>query len=108
LFGSKAESEGVADEVWLRLVGERSWVVIGRDTRILERPSELDAYLRAKVHMFLFPGNATRNQLIDITTTTLIQICTRATEAMPAVWRVRGGSHPHLEQLTRLTRKRNR
>ncbi|MGH3969724.1 MAG: hypothetical protein ACRDTV_16795 [Mycobacterium sp.] len=97
LFGTRAVSEGVPDGTWLKLVGERHWIVFGRDTRILERASELDAYRRAKVHMFLFPGNATREELIAIAAATLAIICTKAAEAKPMVWRVRGGTRPHVE-----------
>jgi hypothetical protein len=99
LFGSRVASEGVADETWLKLVGERRWIVFGRDTRILERPSELDAYRQARVHMFLFPGNATRDELTAIAAATLAVICTKGTEARPMVWRVRGGTRPHVEPI---------
>lgn len=42
--------------LWLRDVGRRQWVAIGRDTTILKTPSELAVLKAAKIHMFLFSG----------------------------------------------------
>src|ERR1700739_602169 len=97
LYGTRVESEGIADEVWLRDVGARGWIVIGRDTQILQRPAELRAYRRAKIHMFLFPGGATRDELTAIVSATLAEICTKGVGGRPEVWRVRGGRRPHVE-----------
>lgn len=58
LYGSREEALGARDEDWLARVGQRGWVVIGRDVKIYERPAELTAYLAAGVHVFLLPGEA--------------------------------------------------
>lgn len=48
----------VADEVWLREVGERGWVVLTKDRRIQRRQVEIDALRSAGVAAFvLAAGN---------------------------------------------------
>ena len=42
------------------------WVVFCRDQHILDRPAELQAYLKAKVHMFRWPGSITRAEIIEL------------------------------------------
>ncbi|GAT16318.1 hypothetical protein [Mycolicibacterium thermoresistibile] len=96
LYGSREASEGIPDERWLRDVGKKGWAVIGRDTTILKTPSELAAYKAAKLHMFLFDGEANREQLVVAVTATLQEICTHCMNGTPSVWRVRGRPHPHL------------
>jgi PIN domain-containing protein len=59
-YGSREDAEGTPDEIWLADISQRGWTVISRDTKILERPTELAAYKAAKLHMVLFPGQATR------------------------------------------------
>lgn len=85
--------------MWLRDVGRRQWVAIGRDTTILKTPSELAALKAAKIHMFLFPGEATRAALVEAVAATLRDICTEAMSGTPGVWRVHGGKTPRLERL---------
>ncbi|WP_448432533.1 PIN-like domain-containing protein [Mycolicibacterium sp. XJ2546] len=99
LYGSRAASAGVADEVWLRDVGKHRWAAIGRDTTILKTPSELAAYKAAKIHLFLFDGEATVTQLTAIVAATLRDICTECMNGKPSVWRARGGAHPRIELL---------
>lgn len=99
LYGTREASAGVPDEIWLKDVGERRWVALARDTAILQRPSELEAYLAAKIHLFLLAGNATRQQLIDTLHGSLRHICTMGVSGSPGVWRVHGGDIPFLESL---------
>jgi hypothetical protein len=73
----------------LRDVGRRKWAVLGRDTKIFERPAESQAYLHAKVHVFLFPGQATRAQLVELMKHNLRDICTHAGSRDPSVYVVR-------------------
>lgn len=89
LYGSRGAAEGVSDARWLRDVGRHGWVVIGRDTKILERPDELAAYRAARVHMVLFPGQATRAQLVELLHRHLHDICMHASLRSPRVYRVR-------------------
>jgi len=99
LYGSREAAQGTRDEIWLRDVGARGWVVLGKDTKILERPHELAAYQAAKVHMFLFQGHATRAELVATLSALLKEICTMSSAGKPGVWRAHGGKHPRLEQL---------
>jgi hypothetical protein len=95
LFGSKEEAYGAPDEEWLRRVAGTGWAVLGRDAKIAERPYELAAYKAARVHMFLLPGQATRQELVDLLTICLKDICTTCTNARTGIWRVRAsGLHP--------------
>lgn len=99
LYGTRKAAEGTLDEVWLRDVGLRGWSAIGRDTTILKTPSELMAYKAAKIHLFLFDGNAKRAELVDTVAATLREICIYCMGGKPSVWRVHGGRHPRLERL---------
>lgn len=83
----------------MRDVGVHQWSAIARDTTILTTPSELTAYKAAKIHLFLFDGNATRAELVDTVAATLRDICTHCMSGTPSVWRVRGGKRPRLERL---------
>jgi hypothetical protein len=71
LFGSREGSLGAADEEWLKRVTGRGWAVIGRDLKIYERPWELEAYRRARVQVFLLPGQALAAQLTHLVTVNL-------------------------------------
>lgn len=66
VFGRTRLEQGLDDEDWLAVVGPKRWAVIGRDQRILDRPWELAAYLKAKVHMFLLPGEAKRDEILAL------------------------------------------
>ncbi|MBF6411246.1 hypothetical protein [Nocardia farcinica] len=99
LYGSRSAAEGTRDEVWLRDVGQRGWVVLARDTTILATPHELAAYRAARVHMFLFDGNATRAELVDALRSLLRDICTASSSGTPGVWRARCGRSPRLQPL---------
>jgi hypothetical protein len=88
LYGTREAALGTSDTVWLRDVGARRWAVIGRDTKILERPDEVAAYKAAGVHMFLFPGQVKRPVLIECLNVNLRQICTTTSGRVPLVCRV--------------------
>lgn len=68
-------------------VAPRGWAVLGRDTKILERPSELQAYRKSGLHMFLFPGEATVAELVELLSFNLREICTVTTQRRPQVLR---------------------
>lgn len=44
------------DEDWLRVVGERRWVAVTRDTRIRYRPNELAAVMANHVALLVVIG----------------------------------------------------
>jgi hypothetical protein len=88
LYGSHEEAKGTTDVVWLRDVGRRGWAIIGKDTKILERPEEVAAYRRAHVHMFLFPGQAMRARLIELLHANLREIGTQTTSRRARPFRV--------------------
>lgn len=99
LYGARVLAEGTLDEVWLRDVGRRGWAVVARDTTILKTPAELKAYKSAKIHMFLFHGNATRAELSATMRALLKEICMRASSGTPSVWRAHGNPRYYLERL---------
>jgi hypothetical protein len=89
LFASKEAAYGVADTEWLRRVAGTGWAVIGRDAKIAERPHELAAYKAAHVHMFLLPGDATLQRLIELLAISLKEICTTWAASRTGIWKVR-------------------
>ncbi|MFN0009300.1 MAG: hypothetical protein ACKVXR_15460 [Planctomycetota bacterium] len=46
--------DAAPDEEWLTMAGTRRWVVIHRDTRIVNRPIEIEALIAAGVQAFVF------------------------------------------------------
>lgn len=88
LYGSREASSGTRDEDWLARVSPHGWTVIGRDAKIMERPSELAAYRDARLHMFLLPGQATTARLVQLVETNLPGMCTFAAARKPDVWRL--------------------
>jgi hypothetical protein len=48
----------------------------------------LAAYLSAHVHMFLLPGQATLQAMIDLLASNLNAICTISTQLHTAIWKV--------------------
>jgi hypothetical protein len=78
VFGRERLDQGLDDDDWLPVIGSKGWVVFCRDQRILERPLELQAYLAAKVHMFLLPGNADRALILSLVSVNLREICALA------------------------------
>nr|MDT0661574.1 hypothetical protein [Micromonospora sp. DSM 115978] len=98
LFGRERLHQGVIDEDWLPIVGERGWVVFGRDQNILKREDELRAFLDAKIHMFLLPGNALRTQIVDLIGVNLHHICAYAAARRTGVYWLTPDRVIHYEQ----------
>ena len=96
LYGSRELAQGARDEDWLAKLTTRDWAVISKDEHILQRPTELDAYKAARIHMFMLPNNVKRDDLIALLHANLREICTRSVERIPGVWRV---TRRGLEQL---------
>jgi hypothetical protein len=88
VFGTRAESRGAADTEWLGRIARTGWVVLNRDAKIMERPEELAAYRAAKVHMFYLPGEATRDQLLNLVEVNLADIITVSGDRTPDVWKI--------------------
>jgi hypothetical protein len=79
---------GAKDEDWLRRVGQRAWTILGRDLKIFERPSELEAYRRARVQVCLLPGEATAAGLKGLVEVNLVHICAIAAQRQQGAWRL--------------------
>lgn len=95
LFGSREASLGAKDEEWLSRV-RREWAIVGRDLKIYERPSELEAYRRAQVQVFLLPGQALAAALVHLVEVNLAPMCSIATTREPGTWRLtESGPHPY-------------
>ena len=87
LYGTREAAEGTPDEVWLADVARHRWTVVSRDSKILERPSEIAAFKAARLHLVLYPGQASRETLVDAVHATLTEMCTVSSRAVPGVWR---------------------
>ena len=46
--------QDIEDKDWLRIVGERNWVVLTKDKKIASRPLELEAVAEGNVRLFAF------------------------------------------------------
>ncbi|MBA9003649.1 hypothetical protein HNR21_002531 [Actinomadura cellulosilytica] len=88
LYGSREQAEGAPDEDWLPRVGRHGWAVLGCDAKIFERPWELRAYLQAKLHAFLLPGNALIAERVSLVEVCLAEICAVHMSEPPAVWKL--------------------
>jgi PIN domain-containing protein len=88
LFGSREAASGADDENWLTRVGRQGWTIIGRDLKIYERPSELAAYKRARVQMFLLPGQVKSAELVYLVEVNLRDICAITTLKQVGTWRL--------------------
>jgi hypothetical protein len=88
LYGSRDAAEGVLDEDWLPRVGTRGWIIIGRDAKIYERPHELAAYQRARVQVFLLPGEAKAAELVELLELNLEAMCAIGSSRQPGTWRL--------------------
>lgn len=88
LYRSHEAAEGAEDTDWLPRVGRNRWTVITRDAKIYERPAELDAYKRARVHVFLLPGQALVAALVHLVEVNLAAICAIAPSRTPGTWRL--------------------
>ena len=88
LFGSRDEALGAPDERWLPLVGQRGRPVIACDIHIFERPHEYQAYLRAKVAVFLLPGESKIEERKELIACNLSAMCSEASQLRSGVWRL--------------------
>ncbi|MEG4632885.1 hypothetical protein QUB56_25405 [Microcoleus sp. AR_TQ3_B6] len=53
--------QDIEDKDWLRIVGERNWVVLTKDKKIASRTLELEAVAQGNVRLFaLVDGNVSR------------------------------------------------
>lgn len=96
LYGTREAALGAADEDWLAKVGQHGWTVIGRDLKIYERPSELEAYRRARVQVFLLPGQALAAELVYLVEVNLARIGVIAASRQPGTWRLtKAGPEPY-------------
>lgn len=60
-------AQDVPDEEWLRVAGERAWVVLSKDGRIAYRATEWIALRESKVRaFFLRDGNATGKEMAEL------------------------------------------
>ena len=107
VFGRGRLDQGLSDEDWLPVIGTNGWVVFCRDQRILDRPAELQAYLKARVHMFLLPGSVRLTEILELLTSNLAEICALAAARKPNVyWLAKGGVVPYERRIAELDRKR--
>jgi predicted nuclease of predicted toxin-antitoxin system len=53
-------SQDINDEDWLRIVGERNWVVLTKDKKIASRSLELEAVAEGNVRLFALVGGNVR------------------------------------------------
>jgi len=88
LYGSRDAASGALDEDWLPKVGQRKWTILGRDLKIYERPSELDAYRKARVQVFLLPGQALAAELLRLVEMNLAHMCAIASGRKQGTWRL--------------------
>lgn len=107
VFSREQLEKRVEDQRWLPVVGQRGWVVFCRDQHILDRELELKAYLDAKVHMFMLPGNATRAQIVELLSFNLRDICALAAARKPNVyWLMPTGVVPYERRRAEAQRRR--
>lgn len=86
VFGDERLRQGLDDEDWLPIVGREGWAVFGRDQQILARPHELAAWLDAKIHMFLLPGQIRKEEILALLAHNLREICAVAVARRPNVY----------------------
>jgi hypothetical protein len=95
LYGSHEAALGARDEDWLAKVSVHRWTVLGRDAKIYERPSELEAYRASKLQVFLLPGQALAAELVELVAGNLAEICAITSTRQPGTWRLtRNGPQP--------------
>jgi hypothetical protein len=108
LYGSRDQAQGAADQDWLARVGKHRWTVIGRDLKIYERPEELEAYKRARLQVFLLPGQGKAAELVELIEINLHDICAITPLRLIGTWRLtRAGLHPYdVEEAAKAARRR--
>lgn len=88
LYGSREAALGAEDEDWLPKVGQHGWTVLGRDLKIYERPRELEAYRKARLRVFLLPGEALAVELARLVEVNLAHICVMSAARKTGSWRL--------------------
>jgi hypothetical protein len=61
VYGEKI-GQGLADETWLRDVGERGWIVLMKDDAIRRRPAEREALIAGGVRAFCLTNAQLRGE----------------------------------------------
>lgn len=70
--------------------------MLGRDLKIYERPSELEAYRASRLQVFLLPGQALAAELVELIAVNLAEISAIASTRQPGTWRLtRNGPQPY-------------
>ena len=83
------EGQQVADEDWLRLAGEKGWLVLMKDDSIRRRPAELAAVREAEVRAFCVTNaNLTGRQYADLLVRHRHRIIQRSRRPGPYVYGV--------------------
>ena len=88
LYGARDAALGARDEDWLERVSQRQWAILGRDLKIYERRTELEAYEKARVQVFLLPGEGLAAELAHLVEINLVEICTITAGRQPGTWRL--------------------
>lgn len=83
-------SQDLNDEDWLRIVGERNWVVLTKDKKIASRPLELLAVAQGNVRLFGFVGG-------DVSGVIVAQAFVNALENMKRF--IRGNQAPFIAKV---------
>lgn len=97
LFGSREKALGAPDDQWLPMVGQRGWVVIASDIHIFQRPHEHQAYLKARVAVFLLPGESKIEERTTLIAHNLSAMCSEASQFRSGVWRLTlRGAEPYV------------
>jgi hypothetical protein len=107
LYGSRHAASGALDEDWLPRVGQYKWTVLGRDLKIYERPRELEAYRRARVQVFLLPGEALAADLLHLVELNLAHMCAIAAGRKQGTWRLTESGPVPYDTSGRLQRRRS-
>lgn len=82
-------------------------MVFGRDRYIRKRELELRAFVKAKVHMVLFPGDAAPDDTIELVRLHLARICALASARQLKVYRLRRDSVTSSEERLAEIRRRS-
>jgi hypothetical protein len=79
----------------------------GRDLKIYERPRELEAYRRARVQVFLLPGEALAADLLHLVKVNLAHMCAIAAGRKQGTWRLTESGPAPYDTSGRLQRRRS-
>jgi PIN like domain len=91
VYGER-RAQRLADEVWLRDVGARGWVVLTKDDAIRRRPAERDALIDAGVRVFCLTTAQLRGEeQVERFAENRNRILARAREPGPYIYGVYSG-----------------